>query len=103
MSEFAGVIINSQDDESVWNQGDGFRPFGATLNGAMVPHGMDKRTHEQARKRQLKPEKVGMEGFMVFLLESERMMGVSGWALEATGKGGNKGSISGALQEKSKL
>ncbi|PMD41638.1 homogentisate 1,2-dioxygenase [Hyaloscypha variabilis F] len=104
MSEFAGVVINSQDEESVWNQGgEGFRPFGATLNGAMVPHGMDKRTHEEARRSELRPEKVAMEGFMIFLLESERMMGVSGWALEAAGKAGIKGSITGALKEKSKL
>jgi hypothetical protein len=50
-------------------------------------------------------EKVGVEGFTIFLLESERVMGVSGWALEAAGEGGSKGSISGALkdQEKAKL
>jgi homogentisate 1,2-dioxygenase len=100
MSEFAGVIVNSQEENSIWNKGDGFKPFGATLNGAMVPHGMDKRTHEEARKSELRPEKVGTEGFMIFLLESERMMGVSGWALRATGKTGIKGSISGALREK---
>ena len=98
MSEFAGVIINSQDGESVWNRGgDGFKPFGATLNGAMVPHGMDKKTHEEARKSDLKPEKAGMEGFMVFLFESERMMGVSGWALEAARKSGGKGPIRAGL------
>lgn len=99
MSEFAGVIINSQDEESVWNKGggDGFKPFGATLNGAMVPHGMDKKTHEEARKSDLKPEKAGMEGFMIFLFESERMMGVSGWALEAAKKFGGKGPIRAGL------
>ncbi|KAH7418816.1 homogentisate 1,2-dioxygenase [Cadophora sp. MPI-SDFR-AT-0126] len=102
MSEFAGVIINSQDGERVWNQREGSTPFGATLNGAMVLHGMDRRTHEAARKQELRPEKVGGEGFMVFLLESERMMGVSDWALEAAAKDGSKGSISGGLKEKEK-
>ena len=63
----------------------------------MVPHGMDKKTHEEARKSDLKPEKVGMEGFMVFLFESERMMGVSGWALEAARKSGGKGPIRAGL------
>jgi hypothetical protein len=43
---------------------------------------------------------VGVEGFMVFLLESERMMGISGWALESVG---SKGPISGAPKEKAKL
>ena len=77
MSGFVGLVINSQDEDSVWNrEGEGFRPFGATLNGAMVPLGMDRRTHEEARKTELKPENVAMEGFINFLLESERMMEV---------------------------
>jgi homogentisate 1,2-dioxygenase len=67
----------------------------------MVPHGIDKRTHEEARESELRPEKVGMEGFMVFLLESERVMGVSGWALEAAGRG--TGSISAGVKGRAKL
>jgi homogentisate 1,2-dioxygenase len=103
MSEFAGVIIASQDPESIWNQGEGFRPFGATLNGAMVPHGMDKRTHEDARTKELKPEKVGTEGFTIFLLESEAMMGVTDWALKAAGQTTSTQSVSSLLKDKAKL
>jgi homogentisate 1,2-dioxygenase len=103
MSEFAGVIIASQDPESIWNQGEEFRPFGATLNGSMVPHGMDKRTHEDARTKELKPEKVGMEGFTIFLLESETMMGVTDWALEAAGQTTSTQSVSSLLKDKAKL
>lgn len=102
MSEFAGVIINSQDPDSMWNKGEGFKPFGATLNSAMVPHGMDKKTHEDARKKELKPEKVGTEGFMVFLLESEATMGVNEWAMQAVSKGNPTKSISAMLGEKAK-
>jgi homogentisate 1,2-dioxygenase len=67
----------------------GDRPFGATLNGAMVLHGVDKRTHEEARKSELRPEKVGMEGFMMFLLESKGWWGlVSGlWRRRGEGQG----------------
>lgn len=83
MSEFVGAIISSQDQSSVLNKGDGFKPFGALLNNPMVPHGMDKETHEEARVQELKPEKVGTEGFMVFLLEAEAMMAVTDWAMEA--------------------
>ena len=103
MSEFAGAIIASQDPESIWNQGEGFRPFGATLNGAMVPHGMDKRTHEDARTKELKPEKVGMEGFTIFLLESEAMMGVTDWALKAAGQTTGTQSMSSHLKSQAKL
>jgi homogentisate 1,2-dioxygenase len=98
MSEFAGVIINDQDPESIWTQGNGFSPLGATLNSAMVPHGMDKRTHEDARTRELSPEKVGGEGFMVFMFEAEAMMGVTDWALGAAGYPTSVG-----LKDKSKL
>jgi len=102
ISGFTGVIVNSRDEGSRWNTGrEGFRPFEATLNGAMVPHGIDKRTHEEARESELRPEKVGMEGFMVFLLESERVMGVSGWALEAAG--GGTGAISAGVKGRAKL
>lgn len=104
MSEFVGVIVNGQDREEV---GDGevkFWPFGGTLNSAMVPHGMDRKTHEDARKRDLKPEKLGMGGSMIFLFESEAVMGVSGWALEAAeGKQKERGSLSSLMERKSKL
>jgi homogentisate 1,2-dioxygenase len=86
MAEFSGPIINDQNPESPWNQGEAFVPFGAQLNNAMVPHGPDKRSHEEARTRALKPEKVGMDGFTIFLFESEAMIGVTDWAMEAAGK-----------------
>jgi homogentisate 1,2-dioxygenase len=103
MSEFAGVLINDQDPKSIWTQGKGFAPLGATLNSAMVPHGMDKRTHEDARTRDLSPEKVGGEGFMVFMFESEAMMGVSDWALKAAGSPSTTKSVSAAVKDKAKL
>lgn len=103
MSEFAGVIINDQDPESVWLQAEGFAPLGATLNGAMVPHGMDKRTHEDARTRDLSPEKVGVEGFMVFMFESENTMGVTDWAMEVAGPTTSTKSMSASIKDKAKL
>jgi homogentisate 1,2-dioxygenase len=102
MSEFAGVIINSQDTASIWNQQDGFAPFGATLNSAMVPHGMDKKTHDDARAAKLKPERVGNEGFMVFMFESEAMLGVTDWALKAAGSLTSTRAISAAIKDKAK-
>ena len=92
MAEFSGPIINDQNPESIWNKREGFKPFGAALNNAMVPHGPDKRSHEEARTKTLKPEKVGMDGFTIFLFESEAMMGVTDWGMEAAGQLG-KGKV----------
>jgi homogentisate 1,2-dioxygenase len=86
MSEFAGAIVTNQDPDFFFNKGLDFMPFGAAFNSTVVPHGMDKNTHEHARSAELKPEKVGMEGFMVFLFESEAAMGVTNWASEAAGQ-----------------
>lgn len=96
MSEFAGVILQIPDEtEDVV-----FKPFGASLNSSMVPHGMDKRTHEHARKQKIMPQKTGIEGFMVFMFESEAMMGVTDWGM-STSATSNK-PIS-AFVDKSKL
>ncbi|KAF8846539.1 homogentisate 1,2-dioxygenase [Acephala macrosclerotiorum] len=104
MSEFVGVINNNQDQNSMWNKGVGFKPFGAMLNNSMVPHGADKKTHQDARTSKLKPEKVGTEGFMLFLFESEAMMAVSGWAMQAvSSSGADSKSMSVILKEKAKL
>lgn len=78
MSEFAGVILQVPDHSKDLR----FKPFGASLNSSMVPHGMDKATHEYARRSELKPTKTAMEGLMVFLFESEAMMGVTGWGMQ---------------------
>jgi homogentisate 1,2-dioxygenase len=97
MSEFAGMILQVPGK----SKNVRFKPFGASLNSAMVPHGMDKKTHDDARNQVLKPMKVGGEGFMVFLFESEAMMGVTDWALGASSA--NLGPISSMVRKKSNL
>jgi len=93
MSEFAGVILKVPDQS-----GDvKFKPFGASMNSAMVAHGMDKKTHEDARKNELKPTKAGTEPFMIFLFESEAMMGVSDWAWKASAT--SSGPISASVKK----
>lgn len=88
MSEFSGPIINSQDPNIPLAQGATFKPYVAVLNNAMVPHGMDKKAFEAAREMEFKPTKVGLEGFMIFLFESENMKGVTEWGRMAAGQHG---------------
>jgi len=104
MSEFAGVILQNPAFEGKKKGQERdlrFKPFGASLNSAMVPHGMDKNTHENARTAELKPTKVGAEGFMIFLFESEAMMGVTEFGVRSAGA--STAPISALLREKGKL
>ena len=81
MSEFSGPIV--YDQESRWHEGEnGFRPYGASLNGTMVSHGPSKEMHAAAREDDLRPRKVGTEGLTIFLIETECPMRVQGWAVE---------------------
>ncbi|KID67009.1 Homogentisate 1,2-dioxygenase, partial [Metarhizium hybridum] len=83
MAEFVGSIINDQSPNSRWSRDASFKPFVTKLNNSMVPHGMDEATVKAARESVLEPTKVDDEGSINFLLESEMMMGVSEYALEA--------------------
>lgn len=82
MSEFSGPIIYNQDSSCPWNQGIEFQPYGAALNSAMACHGATKEAHRQAEEQEqdLAPKKVGTEGFLIFLLETECPLRVSEWA-----------------------
>lgn len=81
MSEFSGAIIYDQDPNSVLNQGSSFKPYGAALNTTMAAHGSSDEDHEKARTQELKPEKVGTDGFTIFLLETECPMFLADWAV----------------------
>ena len=81
MSEFSAPIVYDQDPSCRWNQGNEFRPYGASLNTTMTSHGSSAEVHEKARTQELKPEKAGTEGFTIFLLETECPLWVSDWAV----------------------
>ncbi|EJP63728.1 homogentisate 1,2-dioxygenase [Beauveria bassiana ARSEF 2860] len=85
MAEFIGAIISDQSPDSQPTDIK-FKPFAAKLTNTMVPHGMDKPVVEAARKKVLKPTKVDDDGLMVFLLESEMMVGASEYAVKAAQK-----------------
>ncbi|KIX95085.1 uncharacterized protein Z520_09001 [Fonsecaea multimorphosa CBS 102226] len=84
MSEFSGPIIYNQDENSTWNQGLEFQPYGAGLASAMACHGAPDEAHKKATEQETTPQKVGTEGFTVFLLETECPLWVAEWATDPT-------------------
>jgi homogentisate 1,2-dioxygenase len=82
MSEFSGPIVYEQDPEHKWNKTHSFKPYGANLTGTMTVHGPSPEAHAAARSSDLKPQKLGMEGLTIFLLETECPMAVQPWALQ---------------------
>ena len=81
MAEFMGLIKGEYDART----DGGFRPGGASLHNVMAGHGPDSDTHAKASVMELKPQRVG-EGSMAFVIESSMILGVSGWAMNVSGK-----------------
>ena len=86
MVEFFGPIINNQNPKYPFNGGQEFRPFAAGLNGSMTTHGASEEEFVKARERDLKPEKLQNDGVTIFLLETEKPLLLSEWAVELAGK-----------------
>jgi homogentisate 1,2-dioxygenase len=63
MSEFMGLIYGRYDAKP-----SGFAPGGASLHGAMLPHGPDAEAFERATGETLAPAK--LEGSLAFMLET---------------------------------
>ncbi len=88
MSEFAGMVVRDQEEDSPWARGTEFALLGAMLMNSMVTHGASTEDHVAAGLRSTKPEKIDDGPFFVFLLESENMMKVTEWGANAAAKSG---------------
>jgi len=63
MSEFMGLVYGEYDAKP-----GGFKPGGASLHNAMVPHGPDEEAFEKASGADLKPQK--LDNTLAFMFES---------------------------------
>ena len=63
MSEFMGLVYGEYDAKP-----GGFKPGGASLHNAMVPHGPDEEAYEKASSVDLKPQK--LDNTLAFMFES---------------------------------
>lgn len=86
MQEFFGPIVARQDGKHPLNgETNRFAPFGAGLNGCMSTHGPSEKDFQEARARDTStPAFVNDEGVTLFLVETERPLLLSDWAIECS-------------------
>ncbi|MBT2300940.1 homogentisate 1,2-dioxygenase [Variovorax paradoxus] len=76
MSEFMGLVYGEYDAKP-----GGFKPGGASLHNAMVPHGPDEEAFEKASHADLKPQK--LDNTLAFMFESRFRFIPTAWALQS--------------------
>lgn len=74
MSEFMGLVHGQYDAKP-----EGFRPGGASLHNAGVPHGPDAAAFEQASSATLRPHK--LENTLAFMFESRLRLHPTAYAM----------------------
>ncbi len=75
MSEFMGLVLGQYDAKP-----EGFKPGGASLHNAMVPHGPDTEAFERASGAELAPVK--LHDTLAFMLESRYRLRPTAWAMQ---------------------
>jgi homogentisate 1,2-dioxygenase len=76
MSEFMGLVHGQYDAKP-----EGFKPGGASLHNAMVPHGPDADAFERASQAPLSPHKLA--DTLAFMFESRYRLVPSAWAMDS--------------------
>jgi homogentisate 1,2-dioxygenase len=75
MSEFMGLVLGQYDAKP-----EGFKPGGASLHNAMVPHGPDTDAFERASNAPLAPHK--LDDTLAFMFESRYRLVPTAWAMD---------------------
>jgi homogentisate 1,2-dioxygenase len=75
MSEFMGLVLGQYDAKP-----EGFKPGGASLHNAMVPHGPDAEAFERASAAALQPHKLA--DTLAFMFESRYRLRPTVWAMQ---------------------
>lgn len=78
MSEFMGLVLGQYDAKP-----EGFRPGGASLHNAFVPHGPDLEAFDKASQAELKPHK--LDNTLAFMFETRYRLRPTAHALDPAG------------------
>lgn len=86
MQEFSGPIVTLQDPKHPFNgETNHFAPFGAKLNGCMSTHGPAEKEFKEAKAMDTgTPAWVNDDGFLRFLVETEKPLLLSDWAVKCS-------------------
>ena len=85
--EFFGPIINHQDPNYIFNKtGQGFSPFAAGLHPGMTTHGAEEADYQRVREQDTRPKKMQDDGISIFLLETEKPLFLTDWAVKGAAK-----------------
>jgi homogentisate 1,2-dioxygenase len=95
MSEFMGLVYGEYDAKP-----GGFKPGGASLHNAMVPHGPDEEAFEKASGAELKPQK--LDNTLAFMFESRYRFIPTAWALQSPALDNDYADCWAGLQDKFK-
>jgi homogentisate 1,2-dioxygenase len=76
MSEFMGLVHGEYDAKP-----GGFKPGGASLHNAMVPHGPDEEAFSKASLADLKPQR--LDNTLAFMFESKYRFIPTAWAMQS--------------------
>ncbi|HJS04785.1 MAG TPA: homogentisate 1,2-dioxygenase [Variovorax sp.] len=95
MSEFMGLVYGEYDAKP-----GGFKPGGASLHNAMVPHGPDEEAFEKASGAELKPQK--LDNTLAFMFESRYRFIPTAWALQSPALDNDYDDCWAGLQDKFK-
>ncbi len=93
MSEFMGLVLGQYDAKP-----EGFRPGGASLHNAMVPHGPDADAFERASGADLQPHKLG--DTLAFMFESRYRLLPTAWAMNGGALDASYADCWAALQDR---
>lgn len=95
MSEFMGLVYGEYDAKP-----GGFKPGGASLHNAMVPHGPDEEAFEKASNMDLKPQK--LDNTLAFMFESRYRFIPTAFALQSPALDQNYADCWAGLQDQFK-
>jgi homogentisate 1,2-dioxygenase len=96
MSEFMGLIYGEYDAKP-----EGFKPGGASLHNAMVPHGPDRDAFERASSAELKPQK--LDNTLAFMFESRYCLVPTDYAMTSPAFDARYANCWDGLTDQSKL
>jgi homogentisate 1,2-dioxygenase len=87
MQEFVFPIVNNTGPKFPFNQGRDWAPFGAWLNGSMIPHVENDEEYKHWQEKDTsRPGRLQDDGITAGIIETESPLRLTDWAYNQAGK-----------------